>query len=103
MAVVEISVVPLGTKTPSVSGYVAACVKVVADSGLTYQLTPMGTVIEGDIDTILPVLRRMHEIPFQQGAQRVSTLIKIDDRRDIGHHGLERKVKAVDEKLKSES
>ena len=101
MAVVEISVVPLGTKTPSVSGYVASCVKVVADSGLNYQLTPMGTVIEGDIDNILPVLRRMHEIPFQEGAQRVSTLIKIDDRRDLGHHGLESKVKAVEEKLKS--
>ena len=101
MAVIEISVVPLGTKTPSVSDYVAACVKVVADSGLKYQLTPMGTVIEGDIDNILPVLRTMHEIPFQQGAQRVSTLIKIDDRRDISHHGLEGKVKAVDEKLKS--
>ena len=47
MAVVEISVAPLGTATPGVSGFVAACVEVVAASGLKYQLTPMGTVIEG--------------------------------------------------------
>lgn len=99
MAVVEISVAPLGTTTPSVSAYVAECVKVVEESGLTYQLTPMGTVIEGAIDDILPVLRRMHEVPFGKGAERVSTLIKIDDRRDPGQHGLQGKVDSVLSKL----
>jgi uncharacterized protein (TIGR00106 family) len=99
MAVVEISVAPLGTGTPGVSSYVAACVAIVVDSGLTYQLNPMGTVIEGDIDEILPVLRRMHEVPFDCGAERVSTLIKIDDRRDQGHHGLQGKVDSVLNKL----
>lgn len=103
MAVVEISVAPLGTATPGVSDYVAACVEVVAASGLTYQLTPMGTVIEGTIDEILPVLRAMHEVPFGKGAQRVSTLIKIDDRRDRGSHGLQGKIDAVLDKLKSGS
>lgn len=103
MAVVEISVAPLGTANPSVSSYVAACVGVVATSGLSYQLTPMGTVIEGDIDMIFAVLRRMHEVPFDKGAVRVSTLIKIDDRRDPGHHGLQGKVDSVLDKLKSES
>jgi len=103
MAVVEISVAPLGTATPGVSAYVAECVKIVAKSGLTYQLTPMGTVIEGDIDEILPVLRQMHEVPFNKGAERVSTLIKIDDRRDPGQHGLQGKVDSVLTKLKSDS
>ena len=101
MAVVEISVAPLGTATPGVSGYVAGCVEIVAASGLNYQLTPMGTVIEGDIDVILPVLRKMHELPFDKGAQRVSTLIKIDDRRDSGAHGLQGKIDAVLDKLQS--
>ena len=101
MAVVEISVAPLGTATPGVSAFVAACVEVVAASGLEYQLTPMGTVIEGDIDAILPVLRKMHEVPFDKGAQRVSTLIKIDDRRDSGSHGLQGKVDSVRSKMKT--
>ena len=99
MAVVEISVAPLGTATTGVSAFVAACVEVVAASGLEYQLTPMGTVIEGEIDAILPVLRRMHEIPFDKGAQRVSTLIKIDDRRDVEAHGLQGKIDSVMTKL----
>lgn len=101
MAVVEISVAPLGTDSLSVSDYVAACVEIVAASGLVYQLNPMGTVIEGDIDAIFAVLRKMHEVPFDKGAKRVSTLIKIDDRRDQGSHGLQGKIDSVLNKLKS--
>ena len=99
MAVVEVSIVPLGTAAPGVSAYVAGCLRVVRESGLKYQLTPMGTVIEGDLDAVLGVIRRMHETPFAAGAVRVSTLIKIDDRRDISGHTLEGKVRSVEEKL----
>jgi uncharacterized protein (TIGR00106 family) len=95
MAVVEISVTPLGTGEPGVSKYVAACVKMVEQSGLNYQLTPMGTILEGELDRIFAVLRAMHEVPFGEGAVRVSTLIKIDDRRDRAGHSMARKVAAV--------
>ncbi|PLX90386.1 MAG: hypothetical protein C0614_00640 [Desulfuromonas sp.] len=100
MAVVEISITPLGTASPSLSEYVAGCVEVVAASGLAYQLTPMGTVIEGEIDQILSVIRQMHEQPFAKGAQRVSTLIKIDDRRDRSSHDMLGKVASVTSKLR---
>jgi uncharacterized protein (TIGR00106 family) len=58
----------------------------------------MGTIIEGELDAILPVLRRMHEQPFVEGAVRVSTSIKIDDRRDKAS-SIEGKVRSVMEKL----
>ena len=45
MAIVEVSITPLGTAEPGVSRYVAGCLRVLRKSGLTYQLTPMGTVI----------------------------------------------------------
>jgi len=99
MAVVEVSITPLGTATPSVSKYVAGCLKIVRESGINYQLTPMGTVLEGDIDAIFSLLRKMHESPFQAGAVRVSTLIKIDDRRDREAHTMAGKLKAVEDKL----
>lgn len=83
MAVVEISVVPLGTGTPSVSSDVARAVKVLeGEDGLSYEPTPMGTIIEGDLDRIMTVVRRMHEIVFSAGVMRVVTTIRIDDRRD---------------------
>jgi len=99
MAVVEISVAPLGTSHPGVSEYVAGCVEIVARSGLKYQLTPMGTVIEGELDQIFPVLREMVEHPFSKDAVRVSSLIKIDDRRDTGQHDMAGKITAVTSKL----
>lgn len=102
MAVVEISVVPLGTGKAGVSEYVAGCVALVAASGLNYQLTPMGTIIEGDLERIFPLLRAMIEQPFEQGAVRVSSLIKIDDRRDAHPHSMSAKVDAVVTRLSGE-
>ena len=99
MAVVEVSITPLGAGYAGVSRYVAGCLQVVRESGLKHQLTPMGTVIEGDLDEILRVIRKMHESPFVAGALRVSTLIKIDDRHDTSEHTMAGKVRAVEEKL----
>lgn len=99
MAVVEVSITPLGTAGAGVSAFVAGCLKVLEKTGLRHQLTPMGTIIEGEIDEVLEVVRQMHEEPFLAGAVRVSTLIKIDDRRDKEQHTMEGKVRSVQEKL----
>ena len=82
MAIAEVSVVPIGTGSTSVSSYVAECVKVLESMGLTYELQSMGTTIEGSLSDILEAVRRMHECVFDTGPQRVYSVIKIDDRRD---------------------
>jgi uncharacterized protein (TIGR00106 family) len=98
MAVVFLTITPLGTGTPSVSSYVAGVERILRATGLEHQLTAMGTIIEGDLDEILAVVRRMHEHPFTQGAVRVSTLVKIDDRRDK-EHTIAGKMASVQQKL----
>ncbi len=99
MAIAEVTIAPLGTGSPSVSRYVAECHKVLAqEKGLKYQLTPMSTIIEGDLDRILEAVRKMHEVPFAAGAMRVSTSIKIDDRRDK-ELTMAGKIQSVEEKL----
>jgi uncharacterized protein (TIGR00106 family) len=82
MAIVQFTVVPLGTADTSLSSYVAEVHKVLADSGLKHQLLPMGTVLEGPLEDIMAVIARAHQAPFVNGAQRVMTMINIDDRRD---------------------
>jgi len=83
MAIAEISIVPLGTKTPSVSKYVARAVKVLQqEKDIKYEISAMGTIIEGDLDKILMVAKKMHEETLNEGVARVITTIKIDDRRD---------------------
>jgi len=83
VAVVDVTIVPIGTASASLSEYVAGCVKILREAeGITYQLTPMATIIEGDLDRVFEVVRRMHEQPFIKGIGRVVTTIRIDDRRD---------------------
>ncbi len=83
MAIAEVSIIPLGTRTPSVSKYVARAVSVLRqEKDVKYELTSMGTIIEGDLEKILKVVKKMHQATFDEGAMRVVTTIKIDDRRD---------------------
>jgi uncharacterized protein (TIGR00106 family) len=99
MAIVEVSVVPLGTKTPSVSQYVARAVRILRqEKDLKYETTAMGTIIEGDLDKILTAVRKMHEGVFGEGAARVVTTIRIDDRRDKVQ-GMKEKIESVSSKL----
>ena len=100
MAIVEVTISPLGTGTPSISPYVAACHEVLRQAtDLKYQLTPMGTIIEGELPRILEVIMQMHQVPFNNGAMRVSTMIKIDDRRDK-QGTMEGKIESVESLLK---
>ncbi len=97
--VAEISVIPLGTASASLSKYVAACVDTLKQApGISYQLTAMGTIIQGPLKRVLELAEKMHQVPFAQGAQRVVTTIKIDDRRDKPLT-IEGKVKAVVERM----
>ena len=99
MAIAEVSVVPLGTETPSVSKYVARAVKILQqEKDVKYEITPMGTIIEGDLDKILAVVRKMHEGTFGEGVARVLTTVKIDDRRDRAQ-GMKEKVNSLRREL----
>ena len=80
--VAEISVVPIGTGSASVSEYVAACVSILEKRDVSYRLTPMGTIMEGTLEQIMSATVEMHEAPFLKGAVRVVTTLKIDERRD---------------------
>jgi len=80
----EISIVPLGTKTPSVSKYIAKVLKVLKnEKNIEYQLTAMGTIIEASsLDKLLRVAKRMHKTVLNGDVNRIVTTIKIDDRKD---------------------
>ena len=98
MAVVEVCLIPIGTKETSVSKYVAEAEKILMAEGVKYKLNPMGTVIEADADKALEVIRKMQESVFDKGADRVYSVIKMDDRRDI-NASMEQKIKSVEDKL----
>jgi uncharacterized protein (TIGR00106 family) len=99
MAIVAVSISPVG-EGASVSPYVAAAVQVVrCQSRVKARLDPMFTTLEGDLDDIFALIRVMQEAVFEAGAVRVGTVIKIDDRRDRDV-SMEAKVEAVEQRLR---
>lgn len=92
----EFSVVPIG-KGESVSQYVAECMKIVELSGVPYKINPMGTVLEGDYDAVMAVIRKCH-LRIMEVCPRVITTIKIDDRKGV-QNALKKKISSVEEKI----
>ncbi|MDB5083250.1 MAG: hypothetical protein JWN30_136 [Bacilli bacterium] len=82
MPLLEISVVPVGTNSPSFSSYVADAVRLIEQKGLAYQITPTATVIEGDLNQLMEVAREIHENAINNGSNRVITNMSIDHRTD---------------------
>lgn len=94
--VVEFSVVPIG-RGEELAGPVARILDIVDKSGLPYQLTAMGTIVEGDWEAVLGLVRRCHEA-MRAETGRVYTHIAIDDRpRTSGR--IAGKVREVEEAL----
>lgn len=76
--IVEFSVVPVG-RGEELAGPVARILDLVDRSGLPYQLTAMGTLVEGDWDAVMDLVRRCHEA-MRAETGRVYTHVAIDDR-----------------------
>jgi uncharacterized protein (TIGR00106 family) len=89
--------VPLG-KGESVSKYVSKVVDTIDKSGLSYVVTPMGTVIEGETwDEVMGVLKQGFE-SMRKECSRISVAIKMDYRE--GKSGrIKAKIKSLEEKL----
>ncbi len=94
--VVNFSIVPIG-KESSLSAKVAEILKIVSESGIDYKLHSMGTILEGDWDEIMRLIKKCHK-KILKDSDRVLTTITIDDRK--GRTGrIAGKVKSVERKL----
>lgn len=95
MAIVEVSIVPVGTPTSSVSSYIADCCEVARrEQGVKSQVTSMSTILEGDLEHLMEIVKKMHLEPFKNGVDRVVTSVTIDDRHDK-KESMEARVEAV--------
>ena len=93
---VEFSIVPLG-KGVSISPVVARVLKIIAESGISYKANPMGTVLEGEWERVMGIIKVCHQ-EVMKDADRAVTSIKIDDRKGKGER-IEKKLESVEQKL----
>ncbi len=92
----EFSIVPLD-KGVSLSDYVSKVLDMVDQSDLEYQLTPMGTIVEGDWDEVMTLIKECH-YEMRKHSDRVETKIIIDDR--VGaENRITGKIESVEKKL----
>jgi uncharacterized protein YqgV (UPF0045/DUF77 family) len=63
----------------------AKVAKVLEDTGLTFDLGPMGTCAEGDLEQVLAAIKRCRQA-VAGGHERVITIIALDDFKKQSHH-----------------
>lgn len=96
MVLVEFSMYPLD-KGESVGQYVARSLEIIDGSGLDYQLTAMGTILEGEYAAVMDVVRRCFEA-MSADCCRVECSVKLNYRK--GRQGqLKSKVASVEKRL----
>ncbi len=95
--IAEFSITPIGAGV-HVGTYVIKAVQIVHDSGLKYDLNPMGTVVEGTWDAVMAVVKRCNDVLLEE-CERLSIVIKIDSRRGPAPP-MEEKVRSVADRLR---
>lgn len=95
----EITVVPIGTATPSVGTIIAEAFRVLERyPQVQHELGAMGTTLIGELPDVLAACGAMHSAVLETGASRCYTIIKIDQRTDK-ESTLESKVASVERHL----
>jgi uncharacterized protein (TIGR00106 family) len=92
----EFSIVPVGVGS-SVGAQLAEVLRIVDDSGLPYKINPMGTVVEGEWDEVMKLVKKCHKTAMKNG-ERAITTISIDDRKGKPNR-IEAKVKSIEKRL----
>jgi uncharacterized protein (TIGR00106 family) len=96
MVMLEFSIFPVD-KGASLSPYVSRCVDIVDKSGVPYKINPMGTVLEGDWDSVFGVVKRCYD-ELSKDCGRISISIKVDARKERTG-ALDGKVNSIESKL----
>ena len=96
MVLLDFSLIPLN-QGDSVSAYVARSLEIIDRSGLDYRLHAMGTIVEGELDQVLGVLKECLEA-LATDCDRVTCTAKLDYRKGASDR-LEGKVRSVQQRL----
>ncbi|MCX7774201.1 MAG: thiamine-binding protein [Clostridia bacterium] len=55
-------------------------IEMIAASGVTYEVGPMETTMEGELDELMEIVKKAQTICVEEGARRVMSMVKIDYR-----------------------
>ena len=97
MVLAELAIFP-NNVLGSMSHYVARVMNIIDKSGLKYRLSPMSTVIEGELEQVLSVLNQCHN-ELAKDCDRISIVMRVDSKPGNSETRMESKVISVEEKV----
>jgi len=90
----EMAMFPIGS-SESVKEDVAQVIKMIDESGVAYQLTAMGTIVETDtMDEALNIVKKAYEV-LEKNNNRVYATVKFDIRKGSSNR-LQTKIESVE-------
>ena len=100
MATADLTVLALGREAVSATDYIAEIQRrLQRQERVRFRMHAMGTSLEGSTADILAVVAELHAVPFEEGAPRVYTVLKLDERHDRPGQTLDDKIRAVEDRL----
>ncbi len=90
-AAMAIQVLPSITDNKELVRVVDKVIENISKKGLRYEVSAFETTIDGDIDTLLQILKESLEICIQEGAPSLMSYIKINYNPTDGVLGIEEK------------
>lgn len=73
----SIQVIPKTPNNKDSYPYVDRAIEVIQQSGVKYEVHPLETTMEGELEELLDVVRRMHEALVEAGSPSIISQIKI--------------------------
>jgi uncharacterized protein YqgV (UPF0045/DUF77 family) len=82
--IMELQVLPVPSGTQDAPHrHIDAAIEEIAQSGLTFEVGPLGTSIEGSPDALWALARRVHEASLRAGAKSCISMIKVAEGSDV--------------------
>ncbi|ATO47680.1 MULTISPECIES: MTH1187 family thiamine-binding protein [Brevibacillus] len=81
-ALVSIQIIPTTPQGEGVIPFVDKAIEVISQSGVKYLVSPLETTMEGELEELLAIVKKMNDVMVEAGCPSVISQIKIYHRAD---------------------
>ncbi|MCA1039637.1 thiamine-binding protein [Bacillus infantis] len=74
---ISIQIIPKTKNGEDVIPYVDEAIKIIAESGVKYEVHPLETTMEGELEELFQIIARMNERMIAMGSKNVISQVKI--------------------------
>ncbi|MBP2242784.1 uncharacterized protein (TIGR00106 family) [Cytobacillus eiseniae] len=76
-ALISIQIIPKTKNGEDVIPYVDEAIRVIEEAGVKYEVHPLETTMEGELEDLLKIITKMNEKMIEKGSRNVISQVKI--------------------------